>query len=62
MNEKVFEIEGKYCFPIDVPADAESEEAVDSVVDRLKENCGAVDGFGRLTSRTTRVGGSLACA
>ena len=40
MNEKVFEIEGKYCLPIDVPADAESEEAVDSVVDRLKEIAG----------------------
>ena len=37
MNEKVFEIEGKYCLPIDVPADAESEEALDSVVDRLKK-------------------------
>ena len=37
MNEKVFEIEGKYCLPIDVPADAESEKALDSVVDRLKE-------------------------
>ena len=37
MNEKVFEIGGKYCLPIDVPADAESEKALDSVVKRLKE-------------------------
>ena len=37
MNEKVFEIEGKYCLPIDVPADAESEKTLDSVVERLKE-------------------------
>ena len=37
MNEKVFEIEGKYCLPIDVPADAESEKALESVVERLKE-------------------------
>ena len=37
VNEKVFKIEGKYCLPIDVPADAENEEALNSVVDRLKE-------------------------
>ena len=37
MNEKVFEIGGKYCLPIDVPADADSEKALESVVKRLKE-------------------------
>ena len=35
-NEDVFEIEGKYCIPIDVPADAENDAVLDSVVDSLK--------------------------
>ncbi len=36
MNERVFEIDGKYCIPIKFPADAESEKAVDTVVASLK--------------------------
>lgn len=37
VNVDAIEIGGKYCIPIDVPADVESEEAVGIVVDRLKE-------------------------
>ena len=46
MNEKVFEIGGKYCLPIDVPADAESDKALDSVVKRLKEIAERLTGSG----------------